>query len=384
MIIKSLLDLDFYKLSMGNVVFHRFPTAQVEYRFVCRSKDVDLLPYMQDIKDEINTLDQLHLTLDEYDYLKTIRFLDPAFIEFLRQLELQPKKEVQVYNDGNNMTCVIKGSWLQTIWYETMILAIVNEIYFRDKMPKHKAIEAAITRLQPKLVLINDYPDLRFSEFGTRRRHSFDVQAAVLSALKKDVGDQLNGTSNVHLARVFNLKPIGTQAHEYFMAHQGLFRIQESQQRALKTWAEDFDGDLGIALTDTLNMDAFLRDFSKFYAKLFDGCRHDSGDPIVWGDKLIAHYKRLGIDPKTKMAVFSDGLDIPKAVNILDHFRGRIGVSFGIGTDLTNDVGLKAINIVIKMVRCNGQAVAKVSDAPGKNICDDATYVAYLRNAFGI
>jgi nicotinate phosphoribosyltransferase len=227
--------------------------------------------------------------------------------------------------------------------------------------------------------------DLHFSEFGTRRRHSFDMQKAVLEMLKQQVPECLNGTSNMHLSRILNLKPIGTMAHEYLCAHQALVRVQDSQRVALKVWAEDFDGDLGIALTDTINMDAFLRDFTKLYAKLFDGCRHDSGDPYIWCDKLIAHYKKLGIDPMTKMAVFSDGLNIPKAIQIARRYKGRINVSFGIGTDLTNDIpGLKPINIVIKMVSCNGQPVAKISDNPGKNICDSSVYIAYLKAAFEV
>ncbi len=386
MIIKSMLDMDFYKLTMGNVVFRRFPTAQVEYRFVCRSEGVDLLPYMDDIKHEISELEKLALGTEEYEYLKGIRFLSAGFVEFMRQLRLNPSKEVQVYNDGKNLAIIIRGTWLQTIWYETMILAIVNEIYFRDKMPKHEAIAAAMTPLTNKMEFIQDSRDIiRFSEFGTRRRHSFDMQKAVLEVMKHEIPKYLNGTSNVHLARILDLKPIGTQAHEYFMAHQAMCRIQDSQRQALLTWAQDFDGDLGIALTDTLNMDAFLKDFTLFYAKLFDGCRHDSGDPMEWGEKLIRHYEKLGIDPKTKMAVFSDGLDVHRAKEISHMFSNRIGVSFGIGTNLTCDIpGLKAINIVIKMTRCNGQPVAKISDAPGKNICDDPTYVAYLRSAFGI
>lgn len=382
MIIKSILDLDFYKLTMGNVVFHRYPTAQVEYKFVCRNKDIDLVPYLNDIKHEINELSKLALTRAEYEYLSKIRFLDPAFLDFLSNLSLNPEKEVQVYNDGHNLAVIIKGSWLQTIWYETMILSIVNELYFRDKMPKPEAMVKAAERLVPKYNLLEIHPEIKFSEFGTRRRHSFEVQDMVVQTLKELPG--FMGTSNVHLAMKYRVKPIGTQAHEFFMAHQAITRIQDSQKVALKIWAEDFDGDLGIALTDTLNMDTFLKDFTRFYAKLFDGCRHDSGDPVAWGEKLIAHYKKLGIDATTKTAIFSDGLNVPKAIELHDAFKGRINVAFGIGTDLTNDIGLKPLNIVIKMTRCNGQPVAKISDNAGKNICDDQVYVAYLRSAFGI
>ena len=382
MIIKSMLDLDFYKLTMANVVFHRYPTARVAYKFVCRTKGADLLPYMEDIRREIMDLSMLALTNEEFKYLSTIRFLDPAFVQFLSNLRLDPKKEVKLFNDGSNLGITIEGSWLQTIWYETMLLAIVNEIYFRDKMPKPEAMKAAADRLEPKLTMLEQNPGIKLSEFGTRRRHSFEVQDMVVGKMKGLAN--FTGTSNVFLAMKHNVKPIGTQAHEFFMAHQAIVRVQDSQQTALRVWAEDFDGDLGIALTDTINMDTFLLDFTRFYAKLFDGCRHDSGDPIVWGEKLIKHYKQLGIDPTTKTAVFSDGLNIPKTKELYEYFKGRINVAFGVGTDLTNDVGMPALNIVIKMTDCNGQPVAKISDNPGKNICSSPVYVNFLKACFGL
>lgn len=382
MIVKSILDLDFYKLTMGNVVFHRYPTAEVDYKFVCRNKDVNLLPYLEDIQEEIKSLETLSLTDSELKYLSKITFLDPAFIRFMGQLRLHPEDEVYVYNDGNNLGIKIEGSWLQVIWYETMILAIVNEIYFRDKIPKDFAIKTAKERLYPKVDLLEKNPEVKISDFGTRRRHSFEVQELVVSTLK--YLPNFMGTSNVHLAMKYNLKPIGTMAHEYISAHQAITRVQDSQKMALDVWAKDFDGNLGIALTDTINMDAFLKDFTRFYAKLFDGCRHDSGDPVIWGEKLIEHYKGLGINPTTKTIVFSDGLDVPYAIRLYDHFKGKINVAFGIGTNLTNDIGLKALNIVIKMSKCNDQPVAKISDNASKNICDDPVYVAYLKSAFGI
>ena len=383
MIVKSLLDLDVYKLSMGKVIFHKYPTSQVEYKFTCRSKGVDLLPYMDDIKQEILSLGSLELSPDEHTYLKEIRFLDPAFVDFLNQLHLCPSEQVQIFNDGNNLGITIKGSYLQVIWYETMILSIVNEIFFRDKMKKPDAIKAAKDKLAPKILLLEQNPGVKLSEFGTRRRHSYEVQDMVVAALRHL--PNLNGTSNVHLAMKYGIKPMGSQAHEYFQHAQTIYRVQDSQKMALKIWAEEFDGDLGIALTDTLNMDSFLRDFSKFYAKLFDGCRHDSGDPIVWGNKLIKHYESLGIDPKTKAAIFSDGLTIERAIEIYEYFKGRINVSFGIGTSLTCDIpGLNPLSIVIKMSSANGQSCAKISDSPSKCICDNPTYVSYLKQAFGI
>ena len=196
----------------------------------------------------------------------------------------------------------------------------------------------------------------------------------------------IGGTSNVHLAREYDLKPIGTMAHEWLMAHQQLGpRLVDSQQAALDCWVREYRGQLGIALTDCITMDAFLDDFDLYFAKLFDGLRHDSGDPLAWAEKAIAHYRRLGIDPLSKTLVFSDGLDMPKALQLFRALRGKINVSFGIGTNLTCDIpGVEPMNIVLKMTACNGHPVAKISDAPGKTQCRDENFVAYLRHVFNV
>jgi nicotinate phosphoribosyltransferase len=222
-----------------------------------------------------------------------------------------------------------------------------------------------------------------FFDFGLRRRYSGAWHEEVVRTLAAALPEHFRGTSNVYLAMQLGLTPIGTMAHEYLQAYQAFgSRLSDFQKAALEGWVQEYRGDLGVALTDVIGMDAFLADFDLYFAKLFDGLRHDSGDPVAWGEKAIAHYRKLRIDPASKRLVFSDGLDIPRAIALHRHFAGRIATSFGIGTDLTNDTPHKALNIVMKLTSCNGQPVAKLSDAPGKTLCDDETFLAYLRQVF--
>ena len=203
--------------------------------------------------------------------------------------------------------------------------------------------------------------------------------------MKPGLGARLVGTSNVLFAMQQDMTPLGTMAHEYLQACQAVGpRLRDSQTFAFNTWAREYRGDLGIALSDVCGMDAFLRDFDLFFCKLFDGVRHDSADPFEWGEKLIAHYRRMRIDPLTKTMVFSDSLDVPLAISLFEYFRGRALTAFGIGTNLTNDLGYEALQIVIKMTRCNGQPVAKISDEPSKTMDYDPSYVAYLREVFQV
>ena len=207
----------------------------------------------------------------------------------------------------------------------------------------------------------------------------------IVAAFHNTVPNVFRGTSNVLLAKELNITPIGTMAHEFLQAFQALdVRLRDFQKAALETWVQEYRGDLGIALTDVVGMDAFLRDFDLYFAKLFDGLRHDSGDPYEWGDKAYAHYRKLKIDTKTKMLTFSDGLNLPKAWELHQYFKDRFQVSFGIGTNLTNDMGQTPLNIVLKLVECNGQSVAKISDSPGKTMTDNDTFLAYLRQVFQI
>jgi nicotinate phosphoribosyltransferase len=385
-IIQSLLDTDFYKFTMMQVVLHQFPSAMVEYRFKCRTEGQDLRPYANEIREEVNHLCRLQLTRDELQYLRTISFFKPDFIEFLRIFQLNPEF-VEINADGEEFTLAIKGPWLHTILFEVPLLAIISEVFYRNTQPKAN-YEEGKRRLQEKITFLKaqtSAADFKFNEFGTRRRFSGAWQSHIIAELQKELRDHLVGTSNVFYAKEFGLPPVGTMAHEYLQACQSLGpRLAYSQKFALSKWAQEYRGELGIALTDVFGIDAFLRDFDLYFCKLFDGTRHDSGDPFEWGEKLLAHYRQMGIDPKTKTFVFSDGLSFDLAVQIFNYFHKQVNVRFGIGTYLTNDLSYPALQNVIKMVYCNGQPVAKVSDSPGKTMCPDPSYLAYLKQVFNI
>ena len=389
MIIDSLLDTDLYKFSMMQVVLHQYPAAQVEYRFKCRTPGIDLVPCIDDIRAELAALCQLRFRTDELDYLRQWRFIKSDFVDFLALFQLN-EKYVRIAPSPDRpgeIDIHIRGPWLHTIMFEVPLLAVVNEVYFRRTSAGLDLGEGR-RRLRGKIALLRDTPgyvDCRIADYGTRRRYSRWWQEEVVTTLRDELGAQLAGTSNVWLARKLGLTPLGTLAHEYLQAHQALGpRLRDSQVAALEAWAREYRGDLGIALSDVYGLDAFLRDFDMYFCKLFDGTRHDSGDPFAWGEKVLAHYCANRVDPRNKVLVFSDGLDIPRVMELYAHFRGRCLLAFGVGTNLTNDVGPAPLNIVIKMIRCNGQPVAKLSDAPGKNMCEDTAYVAYLRQVFEI
>ncbi|MEP6941891.1 MAG: nicotinate phosphoribosyltransferase [Betaproteobacteria bacterium] len=388
MIIESLLDTDLYKFTMMQVVLHHFPAAQVEYRFKCRTAGVDLTPYVAEIEREIAGLCALRFTLGELDYLRSWRFLKSDFVDLLGLFQLDQRfVEVRPSSASpGELEVAIKGPWLHTILFEVPLLSIISEVYFRNNRLDPDFAEGR-RRLQTKIEQINAVPDpaFRVADYGTRRRFSRAWQSEVLRTLKEGIGPKFVGTSNVHFAFVHGLTPLGTMAHEYLQASQAVGpRLRDSQVFAFNTWAREYRGDLGIALSDICGMDAFLRDFDLFFCKLFDGVRHDSGDPFEWGEKLIAHYQKMRIDPRSKVMVFSDSLNVPLAIRLFDYFKGRSQTAFGIGTNLTNDLGYAALQIVIKMTRCNGQPVAKISDEPSKAMDYDPSYVAYLREVFQV
>jgi nicotinate phosphoribosyltransferase len=388
MLIQSLLDTDLYKFTMMQVVLHHFPGAQVEYKFKCRTPGVDLRPHLEAMKAEFANLCELRFRDDELAYLRGLRFMKSDFVDFLGLFQFNEKYLRAGYGEGpGEIDITIRGPWLHTILYEIPVLAIVSEVYFRRTQPRPNLDEGR-RRLRAKIELVRKVePELEFkiSDFGTRRRFSLAWQEEVLQTLKREVPEYLAGTSNVWFAMRNNLTPLGTMAHEYMQACQALGpRLRDSQVFAFDKWAQEYRGDLGIALSDTYGFDAFLRDFDMYFCKLFDGTRHDSGDPFEWGERMIAHYRRNRVDPRTKDLIFSDQLSFPLAIEIARRFHGRARTSFGIGTNLTNDLGYEPINIVLKMTECNGQPVAKVSDAPGKTVSKDAGYLAYLRQVFGL
>lgn len=386
MIITSLLDTDLYKFTMMQVVLHHFPAAHVEYRYKCRTPNVNLQPYLDEIRAEIHELCQLRFTEAELQYLRGLRFMKSDFVDFLGLFHM-PEKCITVSPGAlpGEIDISVKGPWLHTILFEIPVLAIVNEVYFRN-VCRQPAWEEGRKRLQLKMQLVTDDPalvDFRVAEYGTRRRFSKQWHEEVVLTMKAQMGSNFAGTSNLGLAMKHGVTPLGTMGHEYLQACQALGpRLRDSQVFALEVWAKEYRGDLGIALSDVYGMDAFLRDFDMYFCKLFDGARHDSGDPFAWGERLVAHYVANRADPRTKTLVFSDALTIPRAIELAKHFAGRCKISFGIGTNLTNDLGHEPLQIVMKMVRCNGQPVAKVSDAPEKTMCDDPAYLAYLRQVF--
>ena len=394
-IIHSLLDTDLYKFTMLQVVLHKFPQTHSVYHFRCRNLQDTVYPLtdiLHDLNEQLDYLCQLKFKEDELLYLRSLRFIKSDFVDYLELFQLKRRFIKASIDSEGRLDIWVEGPMVQAMMFEIFVLAIVNELYFR-RIRTDEVLAEGERRLQAKMVLLNQYqqqqhpndPPFLVSDFGTRRRYSYDWQKHVIEAFHQAAPDIFRGTSNVLIAKELGLTPIGTMAHEFLQAFQALdVRLRDFQKAALETWVQEYRGDLGIALTDVVGMDAFLRDFDLYFAKLFDGLRHDSGDPYEWGDKAYAHYKKLKVDSKSKMLTFSDGLNLEKAWNLHQYFKDRFQVSFGIGTNLTNDMGQTPLNIVLKLVECNGQSVAKISDSPGKTMTDNDTFLAYLRQVFQI
>ncbi|KTT31233.1 nicotinate phosphoribosyltransferase [Pseudomonas oryzihabitans] len=387
--VQSLLDTDFYKLTMMQAVLHNYPNAEVEWTFRCRN-DEDLRPYHAAIQAEIDALADVAISDSQLAFLERIAFITPDFIRFLRLFRFNPSY-VFLGEEEGRFTLTLKGPWLHLILFEVPILALISEVRNRQRHAE-LPLQVARDQLYRKFDWLaaaagaDELAEFKMADFGTRRRFSYDVQEMVVRSLKDDFPGRFVGTSNVHLAWKLDVAPLGTMAHEWLMAHQQLGpRLIDSQIAALDCWVREYRGQLGIALTDTITMDAFLRDFDLYFAKLFDGLRHDSGDPLQWAEKAIAHYQQLGIDPLTKTLVFSDSLNLEKALALFRALRERINVSFGIGTHFTCDIpGVQPMNMVLKMSRCNGQPVAKISDAPGKAQGGEPDFLHYLRHVFQV
>jgi nicotinate phosphoribosyltransferase len=388
-IVRSLLETDLYKFTMWQALLHRHPDAQSEYAFLCRNEPAYPLAELKDeVERELDHLCSMSFADDELNYLRGLRFIKSDFVDFLTVFRFQ-RKFISVETDGPTLKIRAKGPMVHVMGFEIYVLYIVNELYFR-RFDQEAALAEGRKRLAGKIELLRSLrrePACRhpfeFSDFGVRRRFSGAWQEEVVAALAQAVPQYFKGTSNVYLAMKYKLVPIGTMAHEYLQAFQSFgVRLRDFQKAALEDWVQEYRGDLGTALTDVVGMDAFLADFDLYFAKLFDGLRHDSGDPVEWGEKALAHYARLRLDPHTKRLVFSDSLDLPKALSLHRHFANRTMTGFGIGTNLTNDTGIPPLNIVMKLMSCNGQPVAKLSDSPGKTQCTDATFLAYLRQVF--
>ena len=392
-VITSLLDTDLYKFTMWQAMLHRHPATQAEYTFVCRNTPAyPLAELLGEVDRELDALCALAFRPSELAYLGSLRFIRSDFVDFLRIFRFQRDFiSARAAPDGKGLEIVASGPQVHVMAFEIFVLAIVNELYFR-RFDRRAAWAEGRRRLDAKIGRLREFEKeprrltpFEFFDFGVRRRFSGEWHREVLTILKREVPQFFKGASDVLLARDLGLVPIGTMAHEYLQTFQTLgVRLRDFQRAALEAWVQEYRGDLGTALTDVVGMDAFLADFDLYFAKLFDGLRHDSGDPYVWGEKALAHYEKLRIDAKTKRLVFSDGLDFEKAFALYRHFADRTMLGFGIGTNITNDMGLKTLHIVMKLTHANRQPVAKLSDSPGKLLCDDMTFLAYLRQVFNV
>ena len=378
----SLLDTDLYKFNMNQVMFHKHTNLNGVYLFKCRNKGIIFTEEMcNEINAQIDHLCTLTFQDEELNYLASLRFIKTDYIEFLR-LWRPLRKYVNCWLDKGELHIEVRGPLFSAMQFEIYLLEIVNEVYFRMQYDYLDLMTAAREKLANKIAGFEDGRySFKFAEFGCRRRLSREWQDYVVGELVKT--GYCVGTSNVYLAMKYGCKPIGTYAHEYVQMYQGIpgVTLAYTNKMAMDEWFEEYQGDNGTALTDTLGTDLFLMDFNRLQANCYTGVRHDSGDPIEWGEKIIAHYEKLGIDPKTKTLLFSDGLNFDKAQTIYDHFNSRINVSFGIGTFLSNDTNVDPLNIVIKLQYVNGHPVAKLSDTWGKAMCQDNTYLEYLKGA---
>lgn len=387
-VIVSLMDSDLYKFTMNQVIFHKHTNLNGAYLFKCRNEGITFTKEMvEEINAQIDHLCTLRFTDEELEYLASIRFIKPDYVEFLR-LWHPIRKYVNCYletkeNENEGILHIeVNGPMFSVMQFEIYLLEIVNEVYFRMKYNYLDLVNSARMNLNQKLNgFASKQYTFNFAEFGCRRRLSREWQDYVIKELLKS--GHCVGTSNVFFAMKHGCKPIGTYAHEYVQMYQGIpsVPLAYTNKLALEEWLDEYQGDLGTALTDTLGTDLFLRDFTKLQAMCYTGVRHDSGDPFAWGEKIINHYRSLGIDPKTKTLLFSDSLDFDKAQEIYNHFKDKAGVNFGIGTYLSNDTGVEPLNIVVKLQYVNGHPVAKLSDTPGKAMCQDAGYLNYLKNA---
>lgn len=404
-VVESLLETDLYKFTMWQALMHSHPSAQAEYEFKCRNKPLFPLVELEErVNSELDHLCTLTFQQDELEYLRSLRFIKSDFVDFLELFRFQ-RKFITVKAEGEDLSIVAKGPLIHVMGFEIFVLSIVSELYMREVQLRGLSdvddpIKIGKAKLHGKTSALREFLEehkfdhsfktlarhpFEFFDFGLRRRFSAEWQETVIETLLKDVPSLFKGTSNVYLAKKFNLVPIGTMAHEYLQAYQGFgFRLRDFQKAALEGWVQEYRGDLGTALTDVVGMDAFLNDFDLYFAKLFDGLRHDSGCPIEWAEKALSHYDKLKIDSHTKRLVFSDGLTIGKSIELWEMFSDKIQLGFGIGTNLMNDCGIKPLNLVMKIVKCNGQDVAKISDSPGKTMCKNETYVEYLKQVFGV
>ena len=383
-IVTSLLDTDLYKFNMDQVIFHKHTDLNGEYYFKCRNRDIVFTPEMlSEINAQIDHLCSLRFTRQELDYLRSIRFIKSDYVEFLRLWHPIREYVETGLSENGELHLVVRGPMFSAMQFEIYLLEIVNEVYFRMNYNYDILLQSARERLDQKIADFNSGKyTFTFAEFGCRRRLSRQWQDEVVRRLSSETKN-CAGTSNVYLAMKYNLTPIGTYAHEFVQMYQGIDSIPlaYTNHYAMSDWYDEYQGDNGTALTDTITTDLFLRDSNRSMVNNYSGVRHDSGDPYEWGEKMIAHYKKYGVDPRTKQLLFSDSLDFDRAQHLNDYFKDRTKVSFGIGTFCSNDTAETALNIVIKLQYVNGRPVAKLSDTPSKAMCQDEGYLEYLKSS---
>lgn len=368
--LSSILDNDFYKITMQNAVVKLFPSQIVKYEFINRGKHQFPEGFDKALREAVNKMAELKLSKDEKKYLaQTCPYIDLPYLDFLEGYHYDPS-EVKIHQEGSELSVTVEGLWYRTILWEVPLLALISELHYEMNHLERDSNEVVMSRTLEKAEFLNKL-GVTFAEFGTRRRHSYKVQNLVMEALTQKKDSTFTGSSNVHFAMKFGVKPIGTHAHEWFMFHAAEYGFKMANKLALEHWVDVYRGDLGVALSDTYTTEVFFQQFDKKFAKLFDGVRHDSGDPLEFADKTIAHYKKNGINPLFKYIIFSDNLNLEKVEEITNYCKGNIGVSFGIGTNLTNDVGLKPMNIVMKLIgvqSINQEWIptVKLSDEKGK------------------
>ncbi len=396
-IITSLLDIDLYKVSMGQAIYHSYPEYKTTWTFKCRNQNVRFSHDMvEEIKRQIRLYCDVRFTEEELEYLSSIEWIHDDYIDHLRIWKPRFGDFIITEDGDQGFTLDAKGTWLNTSMYEIPVLAIINEVYFRMNYNYDELLQEFKIHLEKKVSSLIDEIEIgAFSEFGLRRRLSFEAQdLAVKTLVENNVnfkGSKCIGTSNILLAKKYKVIPVGTMAHEFIMCvGQGnmMFNPAYSNKFAMDAWTKEYGVLNGTYLTDTIGEECTHRDMGLTYSILFGGVRHDSGDPYIWAEKWIKHYSDLynktrdeRVNPKNKTLLFSDSLDFGRAAKLYATFKDKVKVAFGIGTYISNDTDVPPLNIVMKVTECNGHPVAKLSNDPGKGMCRDQSYIDYLQRA---
>ena len=395
-IITSLLETDLYKFSMGQAIYHQYPSYKTRWTFKCRNEDVKFTTEMvSEIKEQIKNFCSLKFTEDELSYLAGIEWLHEDYIDYLRLWKARYEDFVISTNSPCGLSLEAYGTWLNTSMYEIPVLAIINEVYFRMAYDYDELFEQYKRKLEEKKnwLVSGKYNLGGFSEFGLRRRLSAEAQELAVKTLcennKNYKDSKCIGTSNVFLAKKYNVIPVGTMAHEFIMCvGQGnpMYNPAYSNKLAMESWTKEYGVLNGTYLTDTIGDKSTHLDMGYTFSICFSGVRHDSGDPYEWGEEWIRHYEKFynkyhdeRVNPKNKTLLFSDSLDFERASSLYSHFKNKIKVAFGIGTYIANDTDVPPLNIVMKVSECNDSPVAKLSNSPNKTMCKDKEYIDYLQ-----